>query len=410
MPSSASTPTVHGDGLEPGGTSGLSLPQVLAMFLRHWKAVLLGLLGGLALAAAYILLLPPMYTAHVVIVPSVERSAASMLSAQLPAGLAGLAGGGNQDEQKLIMAIVRSRRLGAAVFDQVHAGPADPMEREFFIRQLPDRSEVQQAANGSYVIQVRDRDPETAAAIANSYPDLINAISADLGRQVVGQKMSFLRGQLDDARTDLLQSEEELLTYQRTTETPAIEEQARRTVEAAAELQRQIMQKEVEVSQLRRSATPSNPELRAALAELQTMRDQLRGLTGGESAGAVFVPLRESPELKVGELRLLREFGTSEQVYMALTAALAEAQIDARTNLPVVSVLDSATVPTASSRLPAHIVIVLFLWLGFVMGLMLALLAEYRDRLKAHPDAGALRSAWQDVLADFRRRKNAQEA
>lgn len=387
----------------------ISLPGLLAIFLRHWKAVLAGLVFGLLLALLYIFVLPPVYAAHVIIVPSVERNSGSLLSAALPPGLANLAGGGGDDQQKLILAITGSRRLADSIYSRVE-GDDDPDRREFFIRGLSDRAEVEQTASGSYVIEVRDRDPEKAAAIANAYPALINSISADLGRQVVTEKREFLTGQLSEARLSLLQSEEHLLQYQRTTEAPAIEEQARQTVEAAAELQRQIMQKEVQIGQLRRSATPSNPELQQAQAELEAMRGQLRALTGGTGRSAVFVPLQESPELKVGELRLLREFATNEQVYLALTAALAETQIDARTNLPVVSVLDRAVPPTASARLPWTIVLFLFGWLGVVTGLALALLAEYRDHMRRHPDSALLRDAWRDLRAASQRRGSAAGA
>jgi uncharacterized protein involved in exopolysaccharide biosynthesis len=211
-------------------------------------------------------------------------------------------------------------------------------------------------------------------------------------------KRDFLERQLAEAQEDLVASEEALLSYQQQTDAPEIQEQSRQTVEAAAELQRIIYQKEIEVLQLRRVATPNNPELRAAVAELDAMRRQMRRLTGGSSsAGDVFVPLGSSPELKVGSLRLLREFTKNEQIYLSLTAALAETQLDVQNNMPVVALLDRATVPDRPSGIPRVITLGLITWLGLLAGLGMAVGVEYLDRLRRDPASQPFFEAWARV-------------
>ena len=390
--------------LQPAGDRRVNLLAVVAIFLRRLRQVALGLLGGLVLFIMFLILKPTMYTADAVLVPSTEEGGTSLLAGQLPTGLLGLAGGAHQDRQKLIISILHSRTLADSIYSQLYPSSTDSAARDFFIRQLPKRRKIDITAEGAYVISVRDREAEQAARIANAHAALTNRITAEIGRQALTVKSEFLERQLIEAREQLVASENALLQYQEQTDAPDIQEQSRQTVEAAAELQRMIFQKELEVIQLRRVATPNNPELQAAVAELNTMREQIRRLTGGAgAAGQVFVPLGASPELKVGSLRLLREFKKDEQIYLSLTASLSETQLDVQNNLPAVALLDPAPVPTEPSGISRPVAFFLLMWLGFLGGLALALAAEYFDGLRRDPASQSFHDAWSTLRARRRR-------
>src|SRR5690606_21451061 len=157
----------------------------------------------------------------------------------------------------------------------------------------------------------------------------------------------LLLAQLDAAGEQLTASEQRLLGFQEQRDLPEAESQARLTIEVAARLREAIIAKEMEVVQLRRTATPDNPALRSALAELSSLRQQFADLSAGRGTdGDILIPLKASPELRIEATRLLRDYKKDEQIYIALTAALADAQIDAQNSLPVVGVLDAAGVPT----------------------------------------------------------------
>lgn len=392
--------------VEANGSGAITLLSVVAIFVRRWRTVALVTLAGLLLAAAFVALRPRIYAAEVTVVPAQRKGAGNALLAQMPAGLAGLTGGAAPPNEKLITSIMHSRAVRDSIYVRLMGPPRDPADLALFSAQLRRATEIQLTTSGAYSIAVRDRDPVRAAVIANLYPGVINSIAAHLGRQSIELRRQFLEEQLQQARERLVSSEERLLAFQRDAAAPEIQEQARRTVEAASELQTQIMRKEVELAQLRRTSTETNPLVTAARSELAALRAQLGRFTSGNAGGGnVFLPLRESPELKVGSVRMLREFTKDEQVYLALTASLAETQMDVDTNLPVVGVLDSAVTPERPSGVPAPIVIALVTWLAFLAGLGLALLLEYAYRLRRDPSSlvldeaiGTFRSDWSRVL------------
>ncbi|MBW3655242.1 MAG: hypothetical protein KY444_03995, partial [Gemmatimonadetes bacterium] len=245
-------------------------------------------------------------------------------------------------------------------------------------------------------------DPVLAARVANEFPSLINQISAQMGAEAALHKEAFLEGQLRRAQARLERSEEALVAYQRGRNAPDIQEQARQTVDAAAELQTQIAAQERRVNQLARTSTPSNPALRAAQSDLATMRSQLGQLTAG-GRGHLYVPFRESANLKAEITRLTREFAKDEKMYLSLTAALAEAQIEVNNNLPVVSVLDRAEVPRAPSGFGLKLVVAVAGILGMLLGLIGAFVMERLARARQEPEDGSFFEAWEDFKGDLRR-------
>jgi len=367
----------------------INLWSLSAVPVRRWKTLVGAVVLLVLVALAYQTLRPKYYAAQLSIVPSTERggAASSMIAAaQLPPALAGMLVGTNSN-QRLIEGVMRSRSLADSMVARLGIDPALDPGSEAVVRQiLGNQTKVEHRPDGSIRIEVRDREPERAARIANELPDLANVITARLSASVALRKQEFFENQLVSAHRQLVDSEERLVAFQLSQDAPEIQEQARRTMEAAAELQRQIMEQEITVSQLRRSATSNNPELRSAEAQLTATRAQLARITTGSGrADRVFVSMRESPELKVEATRLLRDFTKDEQVFMSLTAALTQAQIDANNNLPTISVLDPAIVPQSPVRLDIRLLLAMAVLLGLVMGVIAAFFQEYLSIARRDP-------------------------
>lgn len=393
---------------KPGGRANpedggdVRMVHVLAILLARWRTIIGLTFGTLAVAAVVVLLLPPAYTARTVVVPAPGESStrAQLLAGQFGPGVADLMGG-RDETTSLIRSVMKSRSLADSVVERTAvAGVSEPVVREI----LSDHTSVETAPEGAITIEVTAREPELAARIAGEFPELINQIAARLTRDMALRRQEFLEGQLATARDQLILSEQQALEFQLQSDAPEVQEQARQTMEAASELQQAIMQQEVRVSTLSRTATPSNPELRAARAELQAMRSQLQDLVSGAGqAGRIFLSLEESPELKLRAARLLREFAKNEQIYNSLLASLTEAQLDVQNDLPVLSVLDPAVVPRGPSGPEAKVILPLAAILGLVFGVAAAFIGEWARRLRRDPESEPLMLAWDRVRSDLSR-------
>jgi uncharacterized protein involved in exopolysaccharide biosynthesis len=392
------------DGMQNGShvaRSELHPLDLLAVLVREWRTVLGALAAALLLSLLLLLFLPRSYSARTVLVLSKDQSQSpvSLAASQIGVALTGALGNANTNKQ-LVSAILKSRALQDSIATRI-VPEADTVARDRVRATIVKSTEVKEEGDGSISVVVKSREAEAAARIANAFPTAVNAIVVAIGSHDARERRTFLEQQLATARERLEASQARLIEFAQSEDAPEIQEQARRTVETAATLQQAIIQSEIRVAQLRRTATASNPELQAAEAELSAQRAQLRRLTSGErNDSRLLLSLRESPKLKAANLRLMREFTKDEQVYLALTAALAETGIDVNNNLPVVSVLDVARIPPHPSSPDPRLVLGLAIALGLALGVAAAFIRDYAGAVRRDPEAEPFFEAWDQVKRD----------
>lgn len=385
------------------------LLDILAVVVRRWRLVLGVVVAAMLLGGALTLAQPKSYTARTLLV-LLQGGRRTGLSAALPAQLQMPALGlfGSDPNQKLIDVILGSVALQDSMVNVVKRARPRQADVEATVREiLADRTDTRSNSDGSILIMVTDRDPALARLMADTFPALINTLSASVNAESARNRRDFVESQLAGARASLEEAEQRLASYQRQGRAPEVAEQARQTLEVAAGVQQRIMEQEVKVAELRRTRTDDHPELRSAVATLEGLRRQLRSLESG--GGGFFPSLRESPDLMLNSARLLRDYKKAEQVYVSLTAALAEAQIQANENLAAVGVLDRAR-PSSDPRwvLILRNLIVSAI-LGGILGLAVAFVADYLARARLDPGNARFFAAWEqmkdDVVPGRRRRR-----
>lgn len=369
-----------------------------AVLLRRWKTVLVSTAATVLLIVGIRWLMPDTYATSTTLIPAPSSDARTQsLSANLPPALAARlgGGGGGQNNQKMVAAILKSQVLRDSVARRVGTGRgAEGTEAEVY-QVLAKGTQIRQnQADGSMTIEVQARKPRLAARIASEFPELVNEIATALSLDAAQKKRAVLERQLAAAGERLARSEAQMVTFQRQRGAADVPEQARQTMTTAAGVEQTIIQKEVEVSALRRRVTAENPQLRQAEAELAALRQQRGRLLGG-GGGNVFLSPRDVPELRAEGTRLAREFATDEQVYLSLTAQLASVQVDMNDNLALVSVLDPPVVPVAPiGSLPRLLATALVL--GLVVGVVAAFLREYASHVRND-------QVWTAAVDEFKR-------
>lgn len=378
---------------------GMRLLDLAGVLLAHRRRILAVAAGAVLLGLPLAILLPKKYVARTLLVASSDGGGVSsqILSSQLPTGIpAGLVGG-RDPQHDLVGVVVRSRSLAdSAVLRLAPGNGPEAVERSYEIRNaLAYATDVDAARDGSMKIAVTARDPELAARIANLIPELVNRIMSSISAREALNKQEFLELQLSEATEALERSEEKLVEFQVASAAPEIQEQARQTVEAAAELQQEILRQEIQVAQLRRTLTPDHPELRAAIDGLSAARTQLRRFTTTRgSQGNVFLSMEQTPQLKAEAMRLLREHTRNEQVVISLTAGLAQARVDARNTLPTVTVLDAALVPRQPTGAGIFARLIFAALLGLVFGIAWVVVSEMSRRARRDPENESFFVAW----------------
>jgi uncharacterized protein involved in exopolysaccharide biosynthesis len=385
--------------------------NLFAILLRSLKLIAAMTLVGMVAATVLIVVRANVYATAITLVPAsspAPDNASLSALAKIPLGLGGLASDAVRTQQ-LVGVVLESRTLADSIVARV-AGPSPTPEREGEIRTLlKEQVEVVTGDAGSVKIRVEGHDPELITRIANLVPELVNRVMTELSTEAAMRREQFLETQLARAHERLSASEQRMLGFQQSEQAPALQEQAARTLDVAAQLQQKILARELDIAQMRRTVTASNPELQAALAELAGMRSQLEHLAEGQSNSSPVLPsFRESASLKVAATRLLRDYNRDEQIYLSLTSSLADAQVDASNNMPVLTVLDDAIVPLRPSGWPPLLLIGLAGFAGLLLGCAVSLGREALRHARGDEENAPFFAAWEEAKLSLSRRRSPQ--
>jgi capsule polysaccharide export protein KpsE/RkpR len=204
----------------------------------------------------------------------------------------------------------------------------------------------------------------------------LNTSAAHRERVFLEERLKSVKLELDDAARQFSQFASKNVTL----DVPA---QGKAMVEAAAQLQGEMIAAESQARGLEQIYTANNVRVRAARArvdELKRQLGELRGKTPGtQPAGSNqgFPSIRELPVLGVTYSDLYRRVKVEEAVFEALTKQYEMARVEEAKELPSVRLMDAPVVPERkagpSRRLIVYLGTVISLFLGSVWVLGAAL-------------------------------------
>lgn len=363
----------------------INLLDLMIVLAKH-KLLVLGLTIVVAvLAAGYSLTLPNIFTANAKILPPQGQSGASAMLGQL-GGLAGLAGGvtGIRNPNDLYVSMLKSRTVVDNLiqrFDlmQIYGAKYPSQARQG----LAGATDVTAGKDGIITIEVDDTDPKRAAELANAYVDELFKLTKVLAVTNASQRRLFFERQFEQARDNLAKAEAVARQAIDRGGLVQVEGQGRAIIENTARLRGQITVKEVQIGAMRAFATDSNPDLKFAQQELESLKRELARIEG--TSGSKPGIGRENDNSGIDSVGLLRNVKYRETIYELLAKQFEVAKIDEANDPAVVQVLDKAIEPDRKSK-PKHSLIVLVSALAALcIGIFWAFVREGIARAKADP-------------------------
>jgi len=356
--------------------NGFALRNLLSLLTARKLFFFCSLVGGGVLAAMVALLMPNTFVATAVIMPpQKEQSAASALLGQLgPLAAATGTDMGLKRPSDLYIGLLGSRTI------------ADHLIGRFGLRalyrtktvaathdELKSHSRFSSSRDSLIRIEVEERDPKLAAALANGYTEELNALNKGLAMTDAGQRRVFLEGQMRDERLALSEAEDALKKAQVETGIIHLDGQATAVIHSMADLKARIAVGEATLERLRLGSTAQNPDLLRAQAEMSGLRAQLRKLTGSSEAGDPFVATATLPEKELAYARRFRDVKYHEFLLELLSKQYDAARLDESKAAPDLQVVDTAIPPDRKSGPPRAIIAVL----GCLSGILVAGLIAY---------------------------------
>jgi tyrosine-protein kinase Etk/Wzc len=337
----------------------------LVWIIWRWRRfIFLNVIGITMVALIVSLLLPKWYRATASVLPPKQQDLFGSLAGtgsmlRSLAGAARLGGLGQKPSAYNFFAILRSRTAMEEVVRKfnlvaVYDVPDSSMEKA--IKELEDNTLFEEQIDENITIEVMDRDPERAAAIANFFVDVLNNLSIRLGTLEARNNREFIEGRLNQARRDLSVAEERLKKHQETTGIIITPEQTS-SVSTIASLYAMKAKKELEVEIAKRASTNDNPVLQQLRVELDVMERKLSTL----------------PQAGMESYRLYRDVAIQQKILEFLIPIHEQAKIDEQKDVPVLLVLDRAIAPERKVRPQRALIVTLTFFLSLFASVMVGL-------------------------------------
>ena len=372
----------------------------LAIVLAKHKKLIFGLPFVVAILATGIsLLMPNIYTGTTKILPPQGQSSSSALLAQL-GGLAGLVGGtpGIKSPSELYIGMLKSRTVADSLIRRFDLMKSPETQYPSQVRQgLASATNIVAGKDGIITIEVNDKDPKRAAELANAYVEELFKLTKVLAVTEASQRRLFFERQFEQARDNLTQAETDARQAMAKGGLVQVESQGRALVETTARLRGQITVKEVQIGAMRTFATDSNPDLKLAQKELESLKHELGRIEG--TTGSKSVNGRENDSSGIDSLGLLRNVKYRETIYELLAKQFELVKIDEAKDSAVVQVMDQAIEPDRKSQPKRSLIVLLSAFAALFIGILWAFVRESIARAKVDPEQATRLLALKRYLA-----------
>ncbi|MCP1290153.1 Wzz/FepE/Etk N-terminal domain-containing protein [Chromobacterium sp. S0633] len=369
----------------------IDLIAVLKTLLKHRRWVIGSVIALGCSALILSLTLPPLYTSTAKILPPQQQSSSMNLLLGQLGGLAGAAGGiaGLKNPGELYIGLLQSRTVADNLIQQFKLKQRYATETMDETRKaLQSASTFNSGKDGLISINVEDKDPQFAAALANGYITQLIRLNQSLAVTDAAKRRLFFETQLKQTKEQLTAAETALRQTQERTGMIQPDGQVQAIMNTVTQLKASIAAKEVQLESLRSYATEQNPLYQRSRQELAGLKTQLAKLeNGAEIAGDVMVPTGKMPQSGLEYLRRLREVKYQETIFELLAKQYELARIDEAKDSSQIQILDSAAIPELKSKPVRSLITAAGLFSGLVLGIALALL---RERFQIAQQSGRL--------------------
>lgn len=347
---------------------------------RLWsarKTIIVSVAVGLC-ASIPLSFLVPKYESTVQIMPP-DSAGSGLAALALPTlskmpGLAGLASEllGTRNSTALFMKVLESRTVQDDLINRFDLRKHYKKKYWSDTRdKLSSRTNISEdKKSGVLSLEVRDRDPQFAQALASAYAEELDKVVTRVSTSAAGRERRFIEQRLADERQVLDEAEKQFSRFASKTMTLDVPQQTRVTVEAAAKLQGELIAARSELEGLQQIYAPDNSRIKVAQARVGELRRALSKINSGpvETGDAQdptnpYPSVKSLPVLGVQWVDLYRNTKIHETVFELLTQQYELAKIQEAREIPTVKVLDSASRP--EKRYPRPWIIIL---LGIVSG------------------------------------------
>lgn len=366
-----------------------SLDLLTIIARKKFYIVGIPLLAGI-IAGGLSLLMPNIYTGTAsVLPPQQSQSGSSAILGQLGA-LGGMSGSalGLKNPSDLYIGMLNSRTVADSIIERFKLQSVYDTKTLTDTRlTLSSSSTIGSGKEGIIVIDVKDKDPKRAAALANGYVEELQRLTQTLAITEASRRRLFFEKQLLQSKQLLADAEVNLKVMQEKSGLIQLNGQAEALIKSSADLRAQIASKEVALSAMQTFATGSNPEYMRARQELVGLREQLKKMESGlnQGSGDLLVGSGRIPEAGLEYVRRVRDVKYAETIFELMSKQFEIAKLDEAKDSSIIQVLDVAIIPDKKSKPNRGVIVVSTILFVGILTMFWILASEFLRKMKENP-------------------------
>ncbi len=377
----------------------ISLLDLLQTVVENLRLLVLGPLAVGIAALGISFAIPPTFTAKTQFLPpQQQQSSAAALIQSLGAlgGLAGAAAGGIKNPADQFLAFLKSDTLVDAMIERFDLMKRYEAKMRMDARTaLVTNTRASSGKDGVIRIEVDDEDPKFAADMANAYIEELTKLMGRLAVTEAQQRRVFFEKRVLEAKNDLGEAEKALGATGVSAST--LKSSPTAAVEVVARLKGSITAQEVKIGSMRGYLSDSAPEIKQALVELATLRNELAKAEKNDP-----IAVAGKGRIEDSYIERFRDYKYKETLYELFVKQYELARVDEAREGAVIQVLDPAQPPERKSKpKKALIAVIATLAAGFALLLFVFVRQALRN---ASADAESaeklarLKAAWGRAL------------
>lgn len=326
--------------------------------LYKWKKFLLiNLLIVTAVSVAITFMIPPKYKATATVMIPPENSLGlgaltGLISGKSSAGSLGskLLGISNSSED-ILLAILNSRTALTNVinkFKLMKYYEIDDANMDKTLKAFNADLSFSPNQFGMLEISVLNKNPQKSAEIANYFTKILDSLNIVINVEQAKNNRVFIEQRYQKNLVDLRNSEDSLYRFQKKYGVFAVPEQMEVAVKAAAEIESQLAQKEMEAFFTRQQFGESSPQYQGAQAQVKLLKDKVLELKKADQLSEtsnVLFPFKEIPDISINYLRNFRNVEIQNKILEFILPIYEQAKVEEQKSIPTIAVLDKAVAP-----------------------------------------------------------------
>lgn len=225
---------------------------------------------------------------------------------------------------------------------------------------------------GMIEISVINEDPVLGAKIANYLTKILDSLNIMLNTQAATNNRLFIEKRYLKNIIDIKAAEDSLYNLQKKYGVFAIPEQMEVAVKSAAEIEAQLIEKELMAELVKKQFgenSPNYPPIKNQVDFLRKKVNEIKNSSKLSSESNVLLPFKNMPELSIKYLRDYRELEIQQKILEVILPLYEQAKVEEQKSIPTIMVLDKAVPPQIKNgpkRATITIIISLLVFFGLL--------------------------------------------